>query len=141
MSPDTCSLEQGGQALSFKSRDKVWSGAPWCQHSSLHLRGGGWRGNTVFSQIWVPRGPGQGWYFLELSCFFHYPADVGNLISGSSAISKTSLNIRKRCARPSGVPRGPATSTGSLASQRHPGKLPTSGLHAEVDVRAVGAPE
>ena len=32
--------------------------------------------------------------FLELSCFFHDPADVGNLISGSSAISKTSLNIR-----------------------------------------------
>ena len=29
-----------------------------------------------------------------------------------------------RCARPSGVPRGPANSTGSLASQRHPGKLP-----------------
>ena len=29
-----------------------------------------------------------------------------------------------RCARPSGVPRGPATSTGSLASQRHPGKFP-----------------
>ena len=33
--------------------------------------------------------------FLELSCFFHDPADVGNLISGSSAISKTSLNIWK----------------------------------------------
>ena len=33
--------------------------------------------------------------FLELSCFFHDPADVGNLISGSSACSKTSLNIRK----------------------------------------------
>ena len=33
--------------------------------------------------------------FLELSCFFHNPADVGNLISGSSAVSKTSLNIRK----------------------------------------------
>ena len=33
--------------------------------------------------------------FLELSCFFHDPADVGNLISGSSAFSKTSLNIRK----------------------------------------------
>ena len=33
--------------------------------------------------------------FLELSCFFHYPVDVGNLISGSSAFSKTSLNIRK----------------------------------------------
>ena len=33
--------------------------------------------------------------FVELSCFFHDPADVGNLISGSSAFSKTSLNIRK----------------------------------------------
>ena len=29
--------------------------------------------------------------FLELSCFFHDPADIGNLISGSSAFSKTSL--------------------------------------------------
>ena len=33
--------------------------------------------------------------FLELSCFFHDPADVGNLISGSSSFSKTSLNIWK----------------------------------------------
>ena len=33
--------------------------------------------------------------FLELSCFFHDPADIGNLISGSSAFSKTSLNTRK----------------------------------------------
>ena len=32
---------------------------------------------------------------LELSCFFHGPADVGNLISGSSAFSKTGLNIWK----------------------------------------------
>ena len=31
--------------------------------------------------------------FLEFSCFFDDPADVGNLISGSSAFSKTSLNI------------------------------------------------
>ena len=31
--------------------------------------------------------------FLELSCFFYDPTDVGNLISGSSAFSKTSLNI------------------------------------------------
>ena len=29
--------------------------------------------------------------FLELYCFFHDPADVGNLISGSSAFSKTQL--------------------------------------------------
>src|SRR5574341_1468139 len=33
--------------------------------------------------------------FLELSCFFDDPVDVGNLISGSSAFSKSSLNIRK----------------------------------------------
>ena len=33
--------------------------------------------------------------FLELSCFFYDPADIGNLISGSSAFSKTSLNIWK----------------------------------------------
>ena len=33
--------------------------------------------------------------FLELSCFFHDPADVGNLISGSSAFPKTSLNTWK----------------------------------------------
>ena len=33
--------------------------------------------------------------FLELSCFFNDPADVGNLISSSSAFSKTSLNIWK----------------------------------------------
>ena len=33
--------------------------------------------------------------FLELSCFFHDPADVGNLTSGSSAFSKSDLNIWK----------------------------------------------
>ena len=31
--------------------------------------------------------------FLEFSCFFDDPADVGNLTSGSSAFSKSSLNI------------------------------------------------
>ena len=43
-------------------------------------------------------GPTTSWeidVFLELSCFFYDPADVCNLISGSSAFSKTSLNIRK----------------------------------------------
>ena len=33
--------------------------------------------------------------FLELSCFFYDPTDVGTLISGSSAFSKSSLNIWK----------------------------------------------
>ena len=31
--------------------------------------------------------------FLEFSCFFEDPTDVGNLISGSSAFSKSSMNI------------------------------------------------
>ena len=31
--------------------------------------------------------------FLELSCFFNDPIDVGNLMSGASAFSKSSLNI------------------------------------------------
>jgi len=33
--------------------------------------------------------------FLEFPCFFYDPTDVGNLISGSSAFSKSSLNIWK----------------------------------------------
>ena len=33
--------------------------------------------------------------FVQLSCFFDDPSDIGNLISGSSAFSKTSLNIWK----------------------------------------------
>ena len=33
--------------------------------------------------------------FLELSCFFDDPTDVGNLVSGSSAFSKTRMNIWK----------------------------------------------
>ena len=33
--------------------------------------------------------------FLELSCFFNDPTDVGDLVSGSSAFSKSSLNIWK----------------------------------------------
>ena len=38
--------------------------------------------------------------FLELCCFFHDPADVGNLFSGSSAFSKTRLKIRGRSVSP-----------------------------------------
>ena len=34
--------------------------------------------------------------FLELSCFFNDPADIANLISGSSASSKTSLNMEQQ---------------------------------------------
>ena len=37
----------------------------------------------------------EGDVFLELSCFFNDPGDVANLMSGSSAFSKSSLNIWK----------------------------------------------
>ena len=37
----------------------------------------------------------EGDVFLEFSCFFNDPTDVGNLICGSSAFSKSSLNIWK----------------------------------------------
>ena len=40
-------------------------------------------------------GKGEVDVFLECSCFFSDPADVGNLMSGSSAFSKTSLYIWK----------------------------------------------
>ena len=77
--------------------------------------------------------------FLELSCFFCDPADVGNLISGSSAFSKASLNIwsaeqRLRSAGGSGreeiphiqgqkeQPRGvnPCARSGAAAIRRYP---------------------
>ena len=43
-----------------------------------------------------------------------------------------------RCARPSGIPRGPANSTGSLASQRHPGKFPKVPVHLGLSLVAAG---
>ena len=46
------------------------------------------KGFSVFNEAEVD-------VFLEFSCFFHDPADVGNVISGSSALSKSSLNIWK----------------------------------------------
>ena len=62
-----------------------------------------WYSLSEFSTVYCdPHGVGFGIVnkakidvFLKLSCFFHDQADVGNWISGSSAFSKTSLNIRK----------------------------------------------
>ena len=68
----------------------------------------GWTGGLVFpslsefSTVYCDTGKGFGIVnkaeidvFLELSCFFDDPADVGNLMSGSSAFSKSSLNTWK----------------------------------------------
>ena len=45
----------------------------------------------LWKTVWVNKAEID--VFLELSCFFDDPADVGNLVFGSSAFSKTSLNI------------------------------------------------
>ena len=46
------------------------------------------QGFSIFSEAEVD-------VFLEFSCFSYDPTDVGNLLSGSSAFSKSSLNISK----------------------------------------------
>ena len=46
-------------------------------------------------KLWCSQWSRSRCFFLELSCFFDDPVDVGNLISGSSAFSKSSLNIWK----------------------------------------------
>ena len=75
-------------AYRFLKRQVRWSGIP------IYLR--------IFQFIVIHTLKGFGIankaevdVFLELSCLFHDPADVANLISGSSAFSKTSLNIRE----------------------------------------------
>ena len=64
----------------------------WCSHLSQYF--------PQFIVIHIVKGFGivnkaEIYVFLELSCFFDDPAVVGNLISGSSAFSKTGLNIWK----------------------------------------------
>ena len=71
-------------AYRFLRRQVMWSGIPISLiifHSLLWST----------QRLWQSRVD----VFLELSCFFDDPADVGNLISGSSAFSKSSLNIWK----------------------------------------------
>ena len=59
-----------------------------------------WYSFSTFFVIYIVKGFGvvnkaEVDVFLELSCFFGDPMDVGNLISGSSAFSKSSFNIWK----------------------------------------------
>ena len=75
-------------AYRFLKRQVTWSGMPISLrifHSLL------WSTQSDFGIV----NKAEIDVFLELSCFFDDPADVGNLISGSSAFSKTSLNIWK----------------------------------------------
>ena len=76
-------------AYRFLKRQIKWSGIP-----------NSWR--IFHTLLWSTQSKALGGVnetevdvFLELSCFFNDPTDVGNLISGSSAFSKSSLNIWK----------------------------------------------
>ena len=76
-------------AYRFLKRQVRWSGIPisfknFPQFALIHTV----KGSGIVNKAEID-------VFLERSCFFDDPADVGNLISGSSAFSKTSLNIWK----------------------------------------------
>ena len=74
-------------AYRFLKRQVRWSGVPMSWrffHSLLWSTQRVWHSQEAEINV-----------FLELSCFFDDPMDIGNLISGSSAFSKTSLNIWK----------------------------------------------
>ena len=77
-----------GPAYRFLRRQVRWSGIPISfrifQFVVIHTV----KGFGIVNKAEVD-------IFLELSCFFDDTTDVGNLISGSSAFSKTSLNIWK----------------------------------------------
>ena len=64
-----------------------WSGIPICEEFST-VYCDPHKGSSIANKAEID-------VFLELSCFFDDLVDVGNLISGSSAFSKTSLNIWK----------------------------------------------
>ena len=63
-----------------------WSGIPISQNFPQYMVIHTVKGFGIVSKAEID-------VFLEVSCFFDDPADVGNLISGSSAFSKTSLNV------------------------------------------------
>ena len=75
-------------AYRFLRRQVRWSGIPISLRIFHSLLWSTVKGFGVASEAEVD-------VFLELSCFFDHPADVGNLISGSSASSNSSLNIWK----------------------------------------------
>ena len=75
-------------AYTFLRRQLRWSGIPISQNFPQFVVIYTVKGFGVVSKAEVD-------VFLELSCFFCDPADVGNLISGSSAFSKSILNIWK----------------------------------------------
>ena len=75
-------------AYRFLKRQVRWSGIPISQNFPQFIVIHTVKGFGIVNKAEID-------VFLELSCFFHDSADIGNLISGSSAFSKTSSNIWK----------------------------------------------
>ena len=80
------------------SRQECWSGLPFPSPGDLPDPGIEPGSPTLQADALPSEPPGKASeaevdVFLEFSCFFYDPADVGDLISGSSAFSKPSLNI------------------------------------------------
>ena len=73
-------------AYRFLKRQVRWSGIPLSKNFPQFIVIHTVKGCGIVNKAEID-------VFLELSCFFNDPANVGNLISGSSAFSKTSLNI------------------------------------------------
>ena len=73
-------------AYRYLRRQVRWSGSPILKNFPQFVLIHTIKGFGVVNKVKVD-------VFLELSCFFDSPTDVGNLISGSSAFSKSSLNI------------------------------------------------
>ena len=92
MEPVCCSMSSSNccflTCIQFLKRQVRWSGIPISsrifQFLVVHIV----KGFGIVHKAEVD-------VFLELSCFFHEPTNVGNLISCSSAFSKSSLNIWK----------------------------------------------
>ena len=74
-------------AYRFLKRHVRWSGIPSLSEFSSIC------GDPHSQRLWHSQKSRNRCFFLELSCLFHDPADVGNLISGSSAVSKFSISI------------------------------------------------
>ena len=74
--------------IQFSQRQVKWSGIPISKNFPEFVVVHTVKGFGIVNKAEID-------VFVELSCFFHDPADVGNLISGSSVFSKTSLTIWK----------------------------------------------
>ena len=90
--------EVGSEVSSLWGQEKLWWGGEPPQSYQCSWQAHFLKNFLPFVVIYIVKGFGvvnkaEVDVFLELSCFFDEPADVGNLISGSPAFSKTSLNI------------------------------------------------